>query len=149
MSARERKTREAIAAKAGIGIARIIDIIVQEEHFPCRVKPTGSVGPTPPMSVRCRPGFGGGCTPSENPTQPWEYDIKLWNDPMWKHAQFEGAPGDHYHYRYEWAPNDDRLMPCAFTVQAFGDLDDDGVYSTFERHFPPKGDYDNNPTRYE
>ena len=42
--------------------------------------------------------------------------------------------GHYFHYNFIW--NNDTSDPygrCQFTVQAFGDLDDDGVFSTFER----------------
>jgi hypothetical protein len=38
-----------------------------------------------------------------------------------------------FHYNFKWKNDPSGRGSCQFTVQAFGDLDGDGTYSTFER----------------
>ena len=60
----------------------------------------------------------------------------MWTDnPVFGALNFAFAPEDvhYFHYRFlaENVPGDHGA--CTFTVQAFGDLDDDSVFSTYER----------------
>lgn len=123
--------RKAVAAGAHLSMARFMDILLLEQRQICDFLPDGQVGPTPPMSVRCALGPGGRCTKSGTPTEPWEYDEKLWEDPAWQHVEIKYFDGDPYHFSMEWRATDDPHEPCEYTVRAFGDLDDDGVFSTF------------------
>lgn len=83
----------------------------------------GSAGLTPPLSVDC----SSGCTPSSYGTQLWT-DNKVWNA-----LAFQVDHKHYFHYDFKWSNVPGGYGKCQFTVQAFGDLDHDGVYSTFER----------------
>jgi hypothetical protein len=77
--------------------------------------PSVSVGPTPPLGDCCAQ--GGQCQPM---AQPWE-------DNAWTALQF--AVDEPHYFSYTYASADPLTE---FTVRANGDLDCDGVYSTFE-----------------
>ncbi len=83
----------------------------------------GSAGITPPLSVDC----SSGCTPSS-------YGAQLWTDnKVWNALHFQVEDKHYFHYDFKWSNTPGGYGKCQFTVQAFGDLDHDGVYSTFER----------------
>ncbi len=72
-----------------------------------------NVGPTPPLGTCCKQ--GGKCAPN---AQQWAHS-------SWAALQF--SVDDPHYYSYEWKTDGKR-----FTVLAYGDLDCDGKYSTFE-----------------
>jgi hypothetical protein len=150
-------TRRSKTSEARVGVAQIFDgaaSFFNEEQLragrvqvgepklvhrcPSDGSPTGVAGPTPPLSVNCAAGPGGRCVPVEGkPSNPWEYSIDLWReDPVWRELGFEKEQAHAFHYGFRWA-NDTSAHKgfgtCMFTAQAFGDLDDDGLFSTFER----------------
>jgi len=90
---------------------------------------SGSAGLTPPLSVQCALGDDGQCIPGG--TGPGAYPTALWTDnPVWNGLNFEFEQPHRFHYDFRWAHGGD---DCSFTVQAFADLDNDGIYSTYER----------------
>jgi type IV pilus assembly protein PilA len=74
-----------------------------------------SAGPTPPLGSCCAGAAEGKCMP--NPA--------LWENPTWTALQF--SVDDPHYYSYEWQTDGKE-----FKVRAYGDLDCDGIYSTFE-----------------
>ncbi len=97
--------------------------------------PRGDSGVVPPLSVDCSAGPQGKCVPSSSPGKPWEYDENVWGkNSVFGEIGFEKTEPHRFHYAVR-AENDldDTYGACQFTVQAFGDLDGDGVFSTFER----------------
>ena len=82
----------------------------QAKHFPA------SVGPTPPLGTCCN--MGGKCIP----------DADTWEHPTWKALDF--AMRDPHYYSYEFK-TEVRDGVTSYTALAYGDLDCDGVYSTF------------------
>lgn len=80
--------------------------------------PGESVGPTPPLGACCQE--GGKCAP----------DPELWEHPTWKALMFSVEDPHYYSYEYKVNPSEERKE---FTALAYGDLDCDGVYSTFSR----------------
>jgi hypothetical protein len=83
---------------------------VADPSFPAQSTPI-----TPPLGTCCAQ--GGKCLP----------DASTWTDPTWVQLQFSVDDPHYYSYQYEVAP-DGR----SFTVRAYGDLDCDGEYATFE-----------------
>ena len=78
-------------------------------------------GPTTaatPVLGSCCSG-GGKCAP----------DASLWTTPVWVSLQF--AVGDPHYYSYSYSTAD---PTTDFTTRANGDLDCDGIYSTFEMY---------------
>lgn len=98
-------------------------------------KSSGAAGVTPPLSVDCSKGPGGRCVPvAGEPTGPGEYSMNLWTDnPVWNSLNFQMEEGHYFHYDFRWANSNDGYGECQFTAQAFGDLDADGTFSTYER----------------
>lgn len=74
-----------------------------------------SVGPTPPLGSCCQQGEK--CQP----------DPALWQHPSWQALQF--AVMDPHYYSYEFVNQAD-----SYAFKAYGDLDCDGMYSTFVMH---------------
>ena len=104
----------------------------------CPSKPgklQGSSGITPPLSVNCNDGPGGRCVPATgSDLGPGYYDVSLWTDnPVWAGLNFVQEQAHYYHYNFVYSNAATGFGECMFTAQAFGDLDDDGVFSTYER----------------
>ena len=92
----------------------------------------GEAGMTPPLSVKCGDGPSGRCVPGSS--GPGGYDIRLWTDnPVWNGLNLQVEQGHYFHYNFRWKNDPSGFGSCQFTAQAFGDLDGDGVYSTYER----------------
>jgi hypothetical protein len=91
----------------------------------------------PPASIKCASGPGGNCVPTDSPKLDYEYSKSMWNDPIFSTIGFKIDVPHRFHYQvvaenYTESP-DLNYYPCSFTAQAFADLDDDGIFSTFER----------------
>jgi type IV pilus assembly protein PilA len=95
---------------------------------------SGSAGLTPPLSLTCNTGPGGRCVPAVGASGPGYYEMTLWtaND-VWSGLNFQQEQGHFFHYNYQYANSTTGYGACQFTAQAFGDLDGDGLYSTYER----------------
>ncbi len=90
---------------------------------------------TPPLSVDCSKGPGGRCVPvSGEPSGPGEYSMRAWTEsPVWNALSFQQEQPHFFHYGLKWKNDGTGYGACQFTAQAFGDLDGDGLFSTFER----------------
>lgn len=96
---------------------------------------------TPPRSVACHEGEGGRCRPSEGPEfSAGEYASSAWtDDPLW--AVIDTRPrGDGHRFHYQFRGEAVGKDGCRLTVSAFGDLDGDGEFSTYEREATVTGD---------
>ncbi len=81
--------------------------------------PEPAAGPTPPLGECCQQ--GGLCQP----------DPDRWASEPWKSLHFSLDEPHHYSYSYEVMNLPDFPRSSTFAVVANGDLDCDGVYSTF------------------
>jgi type IV pilus assembly protein PilA len=93
----------------------------------------GSTGATPPLAVDCNVGPGGRCIPRPGATAGAYYDIALWSSAMWDALDFGQEQGHFFHYSYTATNSNTGYGDCQFTAQAFGNLDGDAIFSTFER----------------
>ncbi|MEM6995754.1 MAG: hypothetical protein AAF721_34915 [Myxococcota bacterium] len=94
----------------------------------------GESGITPPLSVDCSAGPGGRCVPATGGSSgPGYYDMKVWDNPVWNGLNFQMEQAHYFHYNFIYENGDSGFGSCQFTAQAFGDLDGDGVFSTYER----------------
>ena len=85
---------------------------------------------TPKIGLNCNTGPGGRCQPA---VTGGTYPMSEWSDnTVWNAINFVMEQGHYYHYGFK-AKNSGTYGQCQFTAQAFGDLDDDGTFSTFER----------------
>jgi type IV pilus assembly protein PilA len=126
-------TRRAKTSEARIGLAKVFDGVSKyyAEHGRCPSDGEGSAGITPPLALDCNDGPGGRCVPSETAASPGYYPIEAWTDnPVWSALRFQQEQAHYFHYDVRWNQGP---QGCQFTAQAFGDLDDDGIYSTYER----------------
>ncbi len=94
---------------------------------------SGAAGLTP--AIDCNLGPGGRCVPSgTGGGGPGYYDIRDWSDnDVWNALNFGQEQAHFFHYDFQAANDLDGYGSCNFTAQAFGDLDADLTYSTFER----------------
>lgn len=93
---------------------------------------------TPPMSVACHEGTAGRCQAIDasegERLGAGSYPRSAWTtDPVWAAIGYQprSPAGHRFHYAVE--AERERAGGCRITVRAFGDLDADGVYSTYER----------------
>jgi type II secretory pathway pseudopilin PulG len=94
----------------------------------------GEAGITPAIGLNCNEGPGGRCIPAVGNGATGYYDIKLWNDnAVWNNLNFLQEQGHFFHYNFIAINEIAGYGRCQFSAQAFADLDDDGVFSTFER----------------
>ena len=61
------------------------------------------------------------------------YPVSAWDNAVWKGLEFDLGDAHYFHYNFRYENDPRGYGECRFTVQAFADLDDDGVFSTFER----------------
>ena len=88
-------------------------------------------GVTPGFDIDCNTGAGGRCIPGDGGGM---YDIALWNDnAVWNGLNFLQESGHYFHYNFKAVNTTTGYGDCQFTAQAFGNLDGDLIYSTFER----------------
>jgi len=95
----------------------------------------GTSGIVPPLSVDCSKGPEGKCVPVSGETsEPGHYSISLWEDnAVFNGLNFQLDNPHYYHYAFTYENTTTGYGTCQFTTQAFGDLDGDGVFSTYER----------------
>ena len=97
---------------------------------------SGEQAPTPALTVRCADGPSGRCTPRQDAAQPGTYDLSEWTaNLLWLDIGFRHTGGHYFHYSYSYKnlPTADGHGACEFTVRATADLDDDGIWSVYER----------------
>jgi hypothetical protein len=79
-----------------------------------------------PASTPITPPLGACCQGSNHKCAP---DPTLWTDPTWEALGFSMDDPHYFSYKFESSGTD---LSATFTATAYGDLDCDGVYSTFE-----------------
>src|SRR5262249_44354772 len=108
-NARKAKTAEAVA-----NVKRLYDgAMAARAADPQHRFPKGTLGPTPPLGACC--GKGGKCMPYADE----------WTDPIWRALGF--SIDDPHYFAYSYTSDGQ-----TFTARANGDLNCNGVYSTFE-----------------
>lgn len=98
-------------------------------------EPSGptAAGTTPSLAVDCGSGPGGRCVPGTSGGGGY-YAMSDWGDnEVWSGLGFQMEQGHFFHYNFAATNAASGFGACRFTSQAFGDLDDDGLFSTFER----------------
>ncbi|MEM6290262.1 MAG: prepilin-type N-terminal cleavage/methylation domain-containing protein [Myxococcota bacterium] len=89
---------------------------------------------TPDLGTNCNLGPGGRCVPSVGGGGAGYYEIDLWGDNnVWNGLNFQQEQGHYFHYNFIASNAATGFGACQFTSQAFGDLDDDAIFSTYER----------------
>lgn len=97
---------------------------------------TVNAGLTPGLDIDCNLGPGGRCVPSATTGgSDGYYAMTLWTDNrIWNDLNFQQEQGHFFRYNFVGVNSDlTGYGACRFTAQAFADLDDDDVFSTFER----------------
>ncbi len=82
------------------------------------------------METDCNASPDGKCVPVSSPSQAWEYPAGLWEHDVWKKIDYELEGPTRYHFGLSWKTQPDGS--CENRVKILGDLDADGIYSTFE-----------------
>ena len=89
---------------------------------------------TPALGTNCNVGPGARCVPAEGGGGAGYYDMNLWtNNVVWSGLNFQMEQAHFFHYNFIASNSGVGYGACQFSAQAFGDLDDDGIYSTYER----------------
>jgi prepilin-type N-terminal cleavage/methylation domain-containing protein len=112
----------------------ISDAATHRCPYPAGSPAGGTAGFTP--SVNCNAGPGGRCVPAGGGGGGGAgyYDITEWTDnEVWNSLNFQIEQAHFFHYDFASANDLVGFGNCRFTAQAFGDLDGDLTYSTFER----------------
>lgn len=85
---------------------------------------TPTAGITPALTENCNDGPGGHCTPN----------ITLWNgNEVWEGLNFQQEQPHFFHYNFHGVNATTGYGECSFTSAAYGDLDNDTIFSTYER----------------
>lgn len=94
----------------------------------------GESGITPDLGFDCNQGPDGYCVPAVGGGGAGYYDVALWEDNMvWSGAGWM-RPVDvphSFHYNIEMDNAEDGYGACSFTVSAYANFNDDGIYSHF------------------
>ncbi len=89
---------------------------------------------TPDLATDCNQGPGGHCVPAVGGGGGPYYDMALWSgNAVWNSLNFQMEQAHYFHYEFLSQNSNTAYGNCSFTAQAFGDLDDDDVFSTYER----------------
>lgn len=96
----------------------------------------GHAGLTPGEDVDCNAREDGLCVPEEGGEGPGIYDTIFYTmNSVWVGAGFEKS--EPHAFRYDLFVLNEQLdqdyANCRFTAAAYADLDDDGIFSTYER----------------
>jgi type II secretory pathway pseudopilin PulG len=113
---------------------QVQDMAVHRCPHPAGSPTGGEAGITPGIELNCNEGPGGRCIPTVGNGTTGYYDIKMWNDnAVWNNLNFLQEQGHFFHYNFVAINEIAGYGRCQFSAQAFADLDDDGLFSTFER----------------
>lgn len=131
-SAHFNETRTERGAVALLGAGAAADYAATH-RCPAPAVGGGAAGVTPGLNVNCNDGDDGKCAPGLAAGGAGSYSIADWDTPTWQGLAFQMEQPHYFHYDFIALNTDDGYGNCLFTAQAFADLDDDGVYSTYER----------------
>jgi prepilin-type N-terminal cleavage/methylation domain-containing protein len=113
---------------------QVQDLALHRCPHPAGQPTGGEAGLTPDIGFNCNEGPGGRCIPAAGGGASGYYEIDLWNkNAVWNGLNFLQEQGHYFHYNFVAINEITGHGRCQFTAQAFGDLDDDGIFSTFER----------------
>lgn len=88
---------------------------------------------TPAAVPDCNVGPGGRCVPGGG-GNAGSYPMTEWTDNnVWNGLNFQQEQAHYFHYNFRAANVLTGFGSCQFTAQAFADLDDDDIFSTYER----------------
>lgn len=130
---------EMIKARANVvrgGIAGVHGHFQAEASQICLKMPDAETALVPPMSKNCSRGCQCSSAPGVDAKPSSSYDCEQWSSPEWKMLKFAGmytldgkvSPTVYFHHRASWHRTDDG---CRLEFTVYGDLDEDGVYSTY------------------
>lgn len=95
-------------------------------------RPSGRAGVTPPLDLDCNAADRGRCTPTIDVAEAAQYSLEEWLDnEVWDSIGFSLVEPHSFHYDLTWETDSEGA--CRFTAFAYGDLDGDGEFSTFEK----------------
>lgn len=108
-----------------------IDFPLHHCPFPIGQPVAGECGTTPPLGFNCNEGPECKCVPVSNGGGLGQYDPALWHY-MWQSLGFAKDAPHAFHYNFTAYNETSGYGGCSFTAQAYGDLDDDAVFSTYQ-----------------
>jgi hypothetical protein len=88
---------------------------------------------TPPLMADCNSRPQRRCVPAADGGGPGFYDVRMWTDnSVWAGLGFAKTLPHSFHYDFVAVNETAGFGACSFTAKAFGDLDADVVFSTYE-----------------
>ena len=104
----------------------------------CDEAPKAETSIVPPLDKTCSRGCRCAAGPASNSDAT--YDCNLWDTPEWKRIRFLGRyatdgkvnPIVYFHHQASWHRTE---QGCRLEITVYGDLDEDGVYSTYATTF--------------
>ena len=150
ISESERMKIRANGVKAGI--AGVQGHFEAEGSSFCEEATSATTPITPPLDRNCSRGCGCAGPQSKAPLPKDTYDCNEWDAPEWKRLKFAGSysldgrvlPTVYFHHQASWHRTEDG---CQLDFTVYGDLDEDGVYSTYTStlEIRPDGPVGNRP----
>lgn len=128
-----------IKARANVvrgGIAGVHGHFQAEAGQICLEMPDAETALVPPMEKSCSRGCQCSSAPGADSNPAGSYDCEQWSSPEWRMLKFAGmytldgkvSPTVYFHHRASWHRTD---SGCKLEFTVYGDLDEDGVYSTY------------------
>ncbi len=103
-------------------------------HLPNEEQGPSTSGLTPDLGQDCNAGPGGRCVPVPGGAGGGYYPLEAWTDNnVWSGLNFQMEQAHYFHYNFIASNTGVGYGACQFSAQAFGDLDNDLLYSTYER----------------
>ena len=117
-------------------IASVQAYFIAEQASFCEDVPSAQTPVTPPLGKVCSRGCTCAGTSSGNERPKSTYDCSAWNAPEWKRLNFSGSysrdgkvwPTVYFHHEASWERTE---QGCRLDFTVYGDLDEDGVFSTY------------------
>lgn len=130
---------EMFKARANVvrgGIAGVHGHFQEQASRICLEMPDAETALVPPMSKTCSRGCQCASSPGVDSKPGSRYDCEQWSSPEWQMLKFAGmytldgkvSPTVHFHHQARWHRTD---RGCRLEFTVYGDLDEDGVYSTY------------------
>lgn len=119
------------------GVAGVHGHFASEAAEICREMPRAETAVVPPMDKNCARGCRCASGKGDGEDRGRTYDCSAWSDPQWRMINFAGmytldetvSETVYVHHQARWYRTN---QGCRLEFTLWGDLDADGVYSTYE-----------------
>lgn len=117
-------------------VARVHGNFASEADKICAEMPQAKTTIVPPLEKSCSDGCECASDADRGPASATRYDCSQWEAPEWRLLKFAGryaldgkvSPRVYVHHQAQWQRTE---KGCRLDLTVYGDLDGDGVYSTY------------------